>query len=91
MTRVWIDPDECTGAGNCRTIAPQVFQPRGDGTFVVTEDAAFFGETTVFDGVDAPGHGPDGAAGLARVPDSLLADVVDAAQLCPGQCIYLED
>lgn len=83
---VWIDPHECMGAGTCEQIAPQVFHPRGDGTWVVKEDAEFFGTTTIFDGVGAP----DGADGVARIPAMALDAVLDAAEQCPGECIYME-
>lgn len=84
--KVWIDPHECMGAGTCAQIAPEVFHPRGDGTWVVKEDGAFFGTTTVFDGVNAP----DGPNGIARIPDPMLVAVLDAAEQCPGECIFME-
>ena len=84
--KVWIDPADCMGAGTCEQIAPPVFHPRGDGTWVVKEDAGFFGTTTLFDGTSAP----DGAGGTARIPDGLLDAVIDAAEQCPGECIYVE-
>ena len=31
-----------------------------------------------------------GSRGVARVPDSQIADVVDAATECPGECIMIE-
>jgi ferredoxin len=86
VTFVWIDPHECMGAGTCEEIAPEVFVDRGDGLWAVKEDAAFFGTETIFDGND----GPDGADGRARVPDKLITAVIDAAEQCPGECVYLE-
>lgn len=83
---VWIDPHECMGAGTCEQIAPEVFHPRGDGTWVVKEDARFFGTTRIFDGIDQPG----GIAGIARIPDGLFDMVLDAAEQCPGECIHME-
>ena len=88
--KVWIDDSECMSAGTCEQIAPQVFHAREDGVWVVKEDAAFFGVTTVIDGAQGPGRGPAGASGIARVPESLRAAVTDAAEQCPGECIYLE-
>jgi ferredoxin len=88
--KVWIDPHECTGAGTCEQIAPEVFQPRSDGVWAVKEEPPYFDRTTVFDGENAPGHGPEGSAGLARVPTELLDSVIDAAEDCPAECIYLE-
>ena len=83
---VWIDQDLCTGDGICEEIAPDVFLGRDDGLWVVKEEASHFGKTIVFDGNEAP----DGSRGVARVPDSQIADVVDAATECPGECIMIE-
>jgi ferredoxin len=90
MATVWIDGDACMGAGTCSQIAPQVFHQRGDGLWAVKEDAAHFGETVVFDGLSAAGHGPDGSDGVARVPEPLLEMVLEAAEECPGECIFVE-
>lgn len=90
MATVWIDPGACMGAGTCSQIAPEVFSARGDGTWVVREDAAFFGKTTLFDGHGTPGHGPEGHNGQARIPHQLIDDVIDAAEECPGECIFVE-
>lgn len=90
MATVWIDGDECMGAGTCSQIAPEVFHPRSDGTWAVKEDASYFGESQIFDGSSAPGHGPAGVEGRARIPDALLASVIDAAEECPGECILVE-
>jgi len=78
------------GAGTCSQIAPAVFAERHDGTWAVKEDSGYFGGTTLFDGLDAPGHGPEGFDGKARVPTELIEAVVDAAEECPGECIYME-
>lgn len=87
---VWIDQDLCTGDGICEEIAPDVFVGRDDGLWVVKEEASHFGSTIVFDGEDGEGHGPDGSVGLARVPDSQIDIVVEAAEECPGECIMIE-
>ena len=87
---VWIDQDLCTGDGICEEIAPDVFVGREDGLWVVKEEAAHFGETIVFDGEEGGGHGPDGSRGLARIPDKLMADAIEAAEECPGECIMIE-
>ena len=87
---VWIDQDLCTGDGICEEIAPDVFIGRDDGLWVVKEEASHFGESIVFDGEDGAGHGPDGARGVARVPDELVDAVVEAAEECPGECIMIE-
>lgn len=83
---VWIDQDLCTGDGICEEIAPDVFVGRDDGLWVVKEDKKHFDENVVFDGEDAP----DGARGMARVPDNLIDDTVESAEECPGECIMIE-
>ncbi len=87
---VWIDQDLCTGDGICSEICPATFEPRDDGLWVVREDAQHFDSTVVFDGGDGSGHGPDGPKGLARIPDAVLDDAIDAAEECPGECIMIE-
>ncbi len=87
---VWIDQDLCTGDGICEEIAPDVFLGRDDGLWTVKEEAAHFGKTIYFDGADGDDHGPDGARGVARVPDKLIDDVIEAAEECPGECIMIE-
>ena len=87
---VWIDQDLCTGDGICEEIAPDVFQQRDDGLWIVKEEAKHFGETIIFDGAEGEGHGPEGSRGVARVPDSLIADTIEAAEECPGECIMIE-
>ena len=83
---VWIDQDLCTGDGICEEIAPEVFEARDDGLWVVKETAGNFGTEIVFDGNQAP----DNAKGVARVPNDELDDVVEAAEECPGECIMIE-
>lgn len=87
---VWIDQDLCTGDGICEEITPDVFTARDDGLWIVKEEAKHFGKTILFDDVEGDGHGPEGARGLARVPDHLIADVIDSAEECPGECIMIE-
>ncbi|NNC93734.1 MAG: ferredoxin [Acidimicrobiia bacterium] len=88
--KVWIDQDLCTGDGLCEEIAPDVFQGRDDGLWIVKEEAKHFGTTTIFDGAEGDGHGPEGASGLARVPDGMDDTVIEAAEECPGECIFIE-
>ena len=87
---VWIDQDLCTGDGICEEIAPDVFLGRDDGLWVVKEEASHFGKKIVFDGAESDGHGPDGSRGVARVPDSQVDIVIEAAEECPGECIMIE-
>lgn len=87
---VWIDQDLCTGDGICSEICPDVFEAREDGLWVVKEESDHFGSRIVFDGVDGAGHGPDMGKGVARIPDKLIEDSVEAAEECPGECIMIE-
>ena len=87
---VWIDQDLCTGDGICEEIAPDVFESRDDGLWIVKETASNFGKDVIFDGGDGDGHGPDGSRGVARVPDDQIDDVIEAAEECPGECIMIE-
>jgi len=90
MAYVWIDADACMGAGTCSQVAPEVFQERHDGTWSVKEDERYFDRGIVFDGLTGEGHGPDGFEGRARVPESLLESVLEAAEECPAECIFVE-
>lgn len=83
---VWIDQDLCTGDGICEEISPDVFTARDDGLWIVKEESKHFGNTVIFDGEQAP----DGARGVARVPDALHDDVMESAEECPGECIMIE-
>ena len=87
---VWIDQDLCTGDGICEEIAPDVFEGRDDGLWVVKEDKKHFGKTVVFDNEEGDGHAVEGSRGVARVPDSLIDDVIESAEECPGECIMIE-
>lgn len=87
---VWIDQDLCTGDGICSEICPDVFEPRDDGLWVVKEETEHFGTRIVFDGETSDGHGPDMGRGVARIPDSLIEDAIEAAEECPGECIMIE-
>jgi ferredoxin len=75
--KVWIDQDLCTGDGLCEEIAPAVFTLLDDGLAYVKES-------------DQVRCDPGGAAGMARVPDELEDAVVEAAEECPGECIFIE-
>jgi ferredoxin len=75
--RVWIDQDLCTGDGLCEEIAPAVFMLLDDGLSYVKEG------TKVFN--------PGGPNGLAQVPDDLKEATREAAEECPGECIFIEE
>lgn len=82
---VWIDQDLCTGDGLCAEICPDLFEMHDDGMAYVKEAAWAnrFGP----DGGDEPALA--GAGGVAAVPDQLLDAAVEAAEDCPGECIFL--
>ncbi len=86
MAKVWIDQDLCTGDGLCEEIAPDVFYGMDDGLYYVKETAGNFGEDKNFDGT----ANPAGAEGLARIPDGQLDSVIESAEECPGECIFIE-
>ncbi len=73
---VWIDQDLCTGDGICVEIAADVFVLLDDGLAYVKDSG----------GVKNPG----GPTGLVGVPDNQLDGVVEAAEECPGECIFIE-
>ena len=85
--KVWIDQDLCTGDGICAEICPDIFGMHEDGLAYVKEE----GWKSI--------AGPDGgmgepvyrmAEGTASVSAELLDAVVESAEECPGECIYLE-
>jgi ferredoxin len=75
--KVWIDQDLCTGDGLCEEIAPKVFKLLDDGLAYVVEGDKVFSD-------------PGGAEGMANVPEDQLEGVIESADECPGECIYLE-
>ena len=75
--RVWIDQDLCTGDGLCVDHSPEVFVLLEDGIAYVREG-------------DIVHNDPGMAEGLADVPARVAARVVDAAEDCPGECIFIE-
>ena len=79
--RVWIDQDLCTGDGLCAEIAPDVFHMMPDGLAYVREGDKIYA---------AAAGNPEGAAGLASFADDRLDDVVESAEECPGECIFIE-
>jgi ferredoxin len=75
--KVWIDQDLCTGDGLCEEIAPDVFTLLDDGLAYVKEGGKVFSN-------------PGGAEGLANIPEGLLEAVIESAEECPGECIFIE-
>ncbi len=84
--KVWIDQDLCTGDGLCEEIATDVFFGMDDGLFYVKESEERLGTEKLFDGT----ANPAGAEGTARIPDGLEEAVIEAAEECPGECIFIE-
>ena len=75
--KVWIDQDLCTGDGLCEEICPAVFTLLDDGLAYVKE-------------ADRVLSDPGGAASTAEVPTALEDAVQEAAEECPGECIFIE-
>ncbi|WP_420443768.1 ferredoxin [Candidatus Poriferisodalis sp.] len=75
--KVWIDQDLCTGDGLCEEIAPDVFTLLDDGLAYVKEGDKVFAE-------------PGGVEGLAEFSDAQLDAVIESAEECPGECIFIE-
>lgn len=71
---VWIDQDCCTGAGLCVDRCPDLFVVLEDGIGYVHD-----GESVLTD--------PNARS---LVPARHERDAIDAAEHCPGECIYLE-
>lgn len=79
--KVWIDQDLCTGDGLCEEIAPDVFVLLDDGLAYVKE-----GDTVYA----AASGNPQGADGMVAVPEGHNDAVIEAADECPGECIFIE-
>jgi ferredoxin len=79
--KVWIDQDLCTGDGLCEEICPDVFVLLDDGLAYVRDGETIYAK--------AKGH-PEGAEGLAPIPEKLLDAVIESAEECPGECIFIE-
>jgi len=80
--KVWIDQDLCTGDGLCAEIAPDVFIMLEDGLAYVQENGKIFSKSR---------GNPEGGNGVASFADDRLADVIEAAEDCPGECIFIEE
>jgi ferredoxin len=73
---VWVDQDLCTGDGLCEEVCPDVFVLH-DGLSYVRE-------------AGSPARRIGGPADAVPVPDQHLDAVLDAAEECPGECIFIE-
>ena len=87
--KVWIDQDLCTGDRLCVEICNPLFEMHDDGLAYVKE--AEWPTLYSKDGVTASEEPLlQMAEGTANVPDPLLESAIDAAEECPGECIYLD-
>ncbi|MCZ7630066.1 MAG: ferredoxin [Microthrixaceae bacterium] len=62
---------------SCEEIAPAVFTLLDDGLAYVKEGDKIFND-------------PGGSEGLAEIPDGELEAVIESAEECPGECIFIE-
>lgn len=86
--RVWIDQDLCTGDGICAEICPEIFEMFDDGLAYVKE--VFWPHILGPAGTTNAEPALKMAAGTAEVPDKLYDPVVESAEVCPGECIFIE-
>lgn len=75
--RVWIDQDLCTGDGLCVDRSPDVFTLLEDGIAYVVEGGVVLND-------------PGGSRSLAFVEKREELSVIEAAEICPGECIFIE-
>lgn len=74
--KVWIDQDLCTGDGVCEELCPSMFKLLDDGLTYVKD-----GDTIL--------NNPGGEAQMAAVPPEEEDAVREAAEECPGECIFV--
>ncbi len=72
--RVRVDQEKCTGDGLCVQYATEVFEFDIDGLAYVK---------------GSDGELQTAAGAEVDVPPSLRLEVIDAAEQCPGECIYV--
>jgi len=75
--RVWIDQDLCTGDGLCVDHCHDVFTLLEDGIAYVVEAGQVLND-------------PGSSGSLAAVPHRHVPAVIRAAEVCPGECIFIE-
>ncbi|CAB4898504.1 unannotated protein [freshwater metagenome] len=75
--RVWIDQDLCTGDGLCVDHCPDAFVQLEDGIAYVAERGVALND-------------PGSSGSLAIVEQRNRLAVVQAAEVCPGECIFIE-
>ena len=74
---VWIDQDLCTGDGLCVDHCHDVFVQLEDGIAYVSEAGQVLND-------------PGGSGSLACVSPRRVHAVIHAAEVCPGECIFIE-
>ena len=77
--KVWIDQDLCTGDGICEEVAPAIFFGAEDGLYYVREA-----------NTEVPAEPTHSFHQPVDVPDNLLEATIEAAEECPGECIFLD-
>jgi len=82
--KVWIDQDLCTGDGIYVEICPKLFDMHDDGLAYVKE--------ALWPTLFGPDGSPKGepAYKMAEVSDELAEATIEAAEECPGGCIFIE-
>jgi ferredoxin len=78
--KLWIDQQLCTGNGICAEIAPEVIVMLGGLAYAQDGDRI----------MAASEGNPEGPAGIVAVPARSEEDVLEAADVCPAECIYVE-
>ena len=86
--KVWIDQDLCTGDGLCVEICPPLFDMHDDGLAYVKEADW----PSIYESSEQKQSDPiyKMGDGQASVPDNLVDDAIEAADECPGECIFIE-
>ena len=74
---MWIDQDLCTGDGLCVDHCPDVFVQLEDGIAYVVQAGVTLND-------------PGSSGSLAIVESKNQVEVVKAAEVCPGECIFIE-
>jgi ferredoxin len=84
--KVWIDQEACTGDAQCVDVCPEVFFMHDDGGGYLA-----YGREAGDPGCD-PGGTPTlrMREGRATVPHAFVDAVLEAADLCPGECIVVD-
>lgn len=80
--KVWIDQLLCTGDGICVEICPSHFFMGEDGlAYVKDKDEK----------ADPTDPRLQMGKGLAVIDEALLDATIEAAEECPGECIFIEE